>query len=46
VQAYYLVFEALTALAMTVGSSSPPKSHQAIVQWTGSRLPDRCARTP
>lgn len=40
VQAYYAVFEALTALAMTVGSSSPPKSHQAMLQWAGSRLPE------
>ncbi len=40
VQAYYAIFEALTALAMTVGGSSPPKTHQAMLQWAGSRLPE------
>lgn len=40
VQAYYAIFGALTALAMTAGSSSPPKTHQAMLQWAGSRLPE------
>jgi hypothetical protein len=40
VQAYYAIFEALTALAMTLGGSSPPKTHQAMLQWAGSRLPE------
>ncbi|MBA2360065.1 MAG: hypothetical protein H0V79_03835 [Actinobacteria bacterium] len=40
VQAYYAIFEALTALAVTIGGSSPPKTHQAMLQWAGSRLPE------
>jgi hypothetical protein len=40
VQAYYAIFEALTSLAMTTSSSTPPKTHQAMLQWAGSRLPE------
>ena len=38
VQAYYAVFEALTAFAMTTSSSSPPKLHAALLKWAGSRV--------
>ena len=38
VQAYYAIFEALSALVMTTSSSKPPKTHAALLQWAGSTL--------
>ena len=38
VQAYYAVFEAFTALAMTTSSSSPPKSHAALLKWASTNV--------
>lgn len=38
VQAYYAIFEVLTALAMTVSSSRPPRTHAALLTWAASQL--------
>ena len=38
VQAYYSVFEAFTAFAMTTSSSSPPRTHAALLNWASSNV--------
>lgn len=44
VQAYYAIFEAFTAFAMTVSGSRPPKTHAGLLAWAGSNVTN--ATTP
>ncbi len=38
VQSYYAVFNAFTAMAMTVTGSKPPKSHAALLTWAATQV--------
>jgi hypothetical protein len=38
VQAYYAIFEAFSALAMTVTRSKPPKTHAALLAWAATNI--------
>jgi hypothetical protein len=38
VQSYYAVFNAFTAMAMTVTGSKPPKTHGALLTWAASQV--------
>jgi hypothetical protein len=38
VQAYYAVFEAFSALAMTATGSRPPKTHAALLTWAATQV--------
>jgi hypothetical protein len=38
VQAYYAVFEMLTALATTLSGSRPPKTHAALLTWAATQI--------
>ena len=38
VQAYYAVFNAFTAMAMTTTGSKPPKSHAALLTWAANEV--------
>lgn len=38
VQSYYAIFNAFTAMAMTVTGSKPPKSHAALLTWAATQV--------
>ncbi len=38
VQSYYTVFNAFTAMAMTVTGSKPPKTHAALLTWAANQV--------
>jgi hypothetical protein len=38
VQAYYAVFNAFSAMAMTLTGSAPPKSHAALLNWAAIQI--------
>ncbi len=38
VQAYYAVFNAFTAMAMTATGSKPPKTHAALLTWAATQV--------